>query len=136
MEYKASVNLMNKPGNLKGFANVTIGDEFVVKGLRIIEGEKGLFVSMPSRKVGEDYDDICYPITAEAREKLTGAVMKAYEYKLSQQEGQTNEEGKSDKKSGKKQSHKSTNISESKTADKEMSEDQEEQTETGPEMSM
>lgn len=102
MEYKASVNLMNKPGNLKGFANVTIGDEFVVKGLRIIEGEKGLFVSMPSRKVGEDYDDICYPITAEAREKLTGAVMKAYEYKLSQQEGQTNEEGKSDKKSGKK----------------------------------
>ena len=100
MEYKANVNLMTKPGNLKGFATVTINEEFVIKGLRIIEGEKGPLISMPSRKVGENYEDICFPITAEAREKINTAVIKAYEQKLSQQEEQTSENSKSDKKCG------------------------------------
>ena len=136
MEYKANVNLMTKPGNLKGFATVTINEEFVVKGLRIIEGEKGPFVSMSSRKVGENYEDICFPITAEVREKINTAVINAYEQKLSQQEEQTSENSKSDKKSGKKQSQKSSNVPKADENDKEISEAQEEQTEAGPEMSM
>ena len=53
MDYKANVTLMTKPGSLKGVASVSINEEFVVKGLRIYEGDNGPFVSMPSRKVGE-----------------------------------------------------------------------------------
>ena len=99
MDYKANVTLMTKPGSLKGVASVSINEEFVVKGLRIYEGDNGPFVSMPSRKVGENYEDICFPITAEGREALHSAVLEAYEQKLTQQEEQTNEEGKNNKKS-------------------------------------
>jgi len=136
MNYKASVNLINKPGNLKAIASVTMNEEFVIKGMRVIEGEKGLFISMPSRKVGENYEDICFPITAESRESLHNAVMKAYEHKLSQQEEQTNEKGENSKKSGSKKYREQSDEIKKDENNKEMSENQEEQTETGSEMSM
>lgn len=78
MNYKASVNLINKPGSLKGVASVSINDEFVVKGVRIFEGNDGLFVSMPPRKAGAKYEDICFPITKEGRENLHSAVLEVY----------------------------------------------------------
>ena len=136
MDYKAKVNLMTKPGNLKGLASVTINKEFVVTGVRIFENEKGPFVMMPSRKVGENYEDICFPITAEGREALHSAVLEAYEQKLTQQEEQTNEEGKNNKKSGNKKSQKQSDEHKADENSEEISENQEEQTETGPEMSM
>lgn len=136
MEYKANVNLTNKPGNLKGIASVSINDEFVVKGIRVVEGDKGVFVSMPSRKVGENYEDVCFPITNEGREALHKAVLDAYEQKLTQQEEQTNEEGKNNKKSGSKKSQKQSDAPKADENGEEMSEGQEEQTEAGPEMSM
>ena len=136
MDYKANVNLMTKPGNLKGLASVTINNEFVVTGVRIYEGDNGPFVSMPSRKVGENYEDICFPITAEGREALHSAVLEAYEQKLTQQEEQTNEEGKNKKKSGNKKSQKQSDEHKADENSEEISENQEEQTETGPEMSM
>jgi len=136
MDYKANVTLMTKPGNLKGIASVSLNDEFVIKGIRIYEGEKGPFISMPSRKVGEKFEDTCFPITNESREALHSAVLKAYEQKLSQQEEQTNENGKDSKNSRNKKSQKHTDAPKTDENNEEMSEDQEEQTEAGPEMSM
>lgn len=136
MDYKASVSLMTKPGNLKGIASVSINEEFVVRGVRIYEGDNGLYVKMPSQKYDGEYKDICFPITAESRTALHNAVMEAYEQKLSQQEEQTNEEGKNNKKSGNKKSQKQSDAPKADENSEEMSENKEEQTETGPEMSM
>ena len=65
--------------SLKAFANITIDDEFVVKGLKIVEGKNGTFVAFPSTQGddGEWYDD-AYPITAECREYVTDTVLDAY----------------------------------------------------------
>lgn len=67
-------------GNLLAFASATIGGCFAVNGLRVMDGEKGKFVAMPSNK-GSDgkYHDICCPTTAEMRKTLDAAVLGAYE---------------------------------------------------------
>lgn len=65
--------------NLKGTANITIDDCFVVKGILIMEGKNGLFMSMPSKKdKNGDYKDICFPITKEARQQIIDEIMKQY----------------------------------------------------------
>lgn len=79
--------------NTKAFASVNIGDAFAIHGIKIIEGEKGLFVSMPQRKDGEDYKDVFHPITAEAREELNKQIMDAYEQKLQEEQGEQLDEG-------------------------------------------
>ncbi len=64
---------------LKGFANVTFDGAFVVRGMKIIEGNDGLFVSMPSRKRSNGtYQDIAHPINRETRELIEESVLKAY----------------------------------------------------------
>jgi len=55
-----------------------------MEGVKIIEGSNGLFVSMPSYKVGNEYKDICFPITPECRKQLNDAVLGAYEQALTQ----------------------------------------------------
>lgn len=68
---------------LKGFANVTFDNEFVVRGIKIIEGSKGLFISMPSRKIRDkQYKDIAHPINNAAREKIQKAVLEEYKKEL------------------------------------------------------
>lgn len=66
-------------GAVKAYASVSLDGEFVVKGLKVIEGENGLWVSMPSRK-GRDgsYQDIFHPTSKEARDKIVNAVIEAY----------------------------------------------------------
>lgn len=65
-----------------GLASVTLEDVFVVTGIRIMDGKKGLFVSMPSRKNKEgDYQDICFPVTADFREYLHEKVLQEYNAK-------------------------------------------------------
>lgn len=74
-----------KPGDsIKGTASVNINGAFAVRGIKIIEGSSGLFVSMPSYKAGNEYKDICFPITAECRKQLNNAVLGAYEQALAQ----------------------------------------------------
>jgi len=65
--------------SVKAYASVSLDNEFVVKGLKIIESEKGLWVSMPSKK-GKDgsYQDLFHPVSKEARDKIVEAVLKAY----------------------------------------------------------
>jgi stage V sporulation protein G len=61
-------------------ASVVIDDAFVVHDLRVVNGEKGLFVAMPSRKLPNgDFRDICHPINAEARQQVQDAVLAQFE---------------------------------------------------------
>lgn len=90
------VTLIKNGGNVKAYASVNIGSAFAVKNLRIIEGNKGLFVAMPSVKNHKgEYDEIFFPISKESRAALNNAVITAYEQKLemaqSQQQEQKNE---------------------------------------------
>ena len=74
-----------RPGeSIKGTASVNINGAFAIRGVKIIEGSNGLFVSMPSYKVGNEYKDICFPITQECRKQLHEAVIGAYEQAISQ----------------------------------------------------
>lgn len=70
--------------SIKGTASVNINGAFAIIGVKIIEGSNGLFVSMPSYKVGNEYKDICFPITPECRKQLNDAVLGAYEQALTQ----------------------------------------------------
>ena len=66
-------------GKMKAVASITIDDEFVVHDIRIIEGEKGLFIAMPSRKSTEgEYRDIAHPISTETRENLQKLILVKY----------------------------------------------------------
>jgi stage V sporulation protein G len=67
-------------GKMKAIASITIDDAFVVRDIRVIEGQNGLFVAMPSRKTPEgEFRDIAHPITSEARELIQTAILKEYE---------------------------------------------------------
>jgi stage V sporulation protein G len=71
---------------LKAFANVTFDDAFVVRGLKVINGNNGYFVSMPSRKRPDGtYQDIAHPINNEMRDKLERAVLAEYEKTLKEE---------------------------------------------------
>jgi stage V sporulation protein G len=76
------ISLRNEE-RLKAFANITFDDEFVVRGLKVIEGNNGYFVSMPSRQRPDGtYQDIAHPINNEMRTRLEEVVLKAYEEEL------------------------------------------------------
>lgn len=80
---------------VKAFASATINNAFTVHGLRIIEGEKGKFVAMPSTSYQKDgkteYQETFHPVSSEARKTLTDAVMAAYENKLSEEQSPVND---------------------------------------------
>lgn len=117
MEYKASVKL-TKTGqskSLKAYASISIGNEFVVKGLTVRDGSNGNFVCMPSIKAGNEYRDIAFPITGEAREKITKAVLQAYEQELKNTEAKIGEKKKNVQKQGKVQSGNSDKKSDGKS---------------------
>ncbi len=64
---------------LKAYADVTFNGCFVVHGLKIIDGQKGMFVAMPSRKMPDgEYKDIAHPITPELRKEITETVIAKY----------------------------------------------------------
>ena len=67
-------------GKLKAYVDITFEESFVVHGLKIIEGQNGLFVAMPSRRMPNgEFKDIAHPITLELRSELTRVVLEAYE---------------------------------------------------------
>ncbi len=70
---------LREDGRLLAFANITLDDCFVVRGLKIIAGDDGYFVSMPSRKrQNGSYQDIAHPINNETRDEIENSVLKAY----------------------------------------------------------
>ncbi len=74
------VRPVRSDGKTRAIASITFDDAFVVKELKVVEGPSGLFVSMPSRKIGAGgYRDIAHPITSEAREEIQTAILAEFE---------------------------------------------------------
>jgi len=70
---------------LKAVASVTFDTEFVVHDIKILEGEEGMFIAMPSRKTPNgDFRDIAHPINQKTRDKIQKAVLEAYESEINQ----------------------------------------------------
>ena len=71
----------------KAVASITIDDCFVVHDIKIIEGEKGLFIAMPSKKATDgEYRDIAHPINSGTRDKLQQIILEKYEESLTEEE--------------------------------------------------
>lgn len=67
-------------GKMKAVASVTFDGEFVVHDIKVIDGRNGLFIAMPSKKMGEgDFRDIAHPLTSETRNKIKEAILDAYD---------------------------------------------------------
>lgn len=85
------VRSIRSEGKMKALVSVTFDDEFVIHDIKIIEGQNGLFVAMPSRKVGDGaHRDIAHPLISESRTKLKDAIFEAYETVLAKEK--TNDE--------------------------------------------
>lgn len=77
------IRKMNDEGKMKAIVSVTFDDSFVVHDIKIIEGQNGLFIAMPSRKVAEgDYRDIAHPINSDTRASLQEIILAEYEKAL------------------------------------------------------
>lgn len=77
------VRKITKEGKMKAIVSITIDDEFVVHDIKVIEGEKGLFIAMPSKKAADgEYRDIAHPINSSTRESIQSIVLDAYEKAL------------------------------------------------------
>ena len=64
---------------LRGIASVLLDDSFAIHDIRIIEGDNGLFIAMPSRKTATgEYKDVCHPINPDVRTEFTNAFLDAY----------------------------------------------------------
>lgn len=80
------VRKVAKEGKMKAVVSITIDDEFVVHDIKVIEGEKGLFIAMPSRKTGDgEYRDIAHPINSQIRNKIQTMVLEKYEDALQEE---------------------------------------------------
>lgn len=74
------VRKISKEGKMKAVVSVTIDDEFVVHDIKVIEGDKGLFIAMPSRRSSDgEYRDVAHPINTSTRERLQTVILEAYE---------------------------------------------------------
>lgn len=81
------VRRLNGDGKMKAIVSITFDDEFVVHDIKVIEGQNGLFIAMPSRRMGDgDFRDIAHPLVSETRNKIKDAVLDAYERALAEQE--------------------------------------------------
>ena len=73
------VRKIAKEGKMKAIVSITIDDEFVVHDIKVIEGDKGLFIAMPSKKATDgEYRDIAHPISQTTRENIQGTILEAY----------------------------------------------------------
>ncbi len=74
------IRRVEKEGKMKAVASITLDDEFVVHDIKIIEGEKGLFIAMPSRKASDgEYRDIAHPINSNTREQIQNLILEKYQ---------------------------------------------------------
>lgn len=74
------VRKLSDEGKMRGIVSVTFDDAFVVHDIKIIEGQNGLFIAMPSRKINEtEFRDVAHPINSSMRSDLQEHILKAYE---------------------------------------------------------
>jgi len=73
------IRMINKESKMRAVVSVTFDDCFVVHDIKVIEGEKGLFIAMPSKKTPDgEYRDIAHPINSEMRNRLESVILDAY----------------------------------------------------------
>lgn len=78
---------VNTEGRMKAIASITIDHEFVVHDIRVIDGNNGMFVAMPSKRTPDgEFRDIAHPITSNTREKIQSVVLAEYDQVGDQQE--------------------------------------------------
>lgn len=76
-----------KEGKMKAVVSVTLDDEFVVHDIKVIEGENGLFIAMPSKKASDgEYRDIAHPINSNTRDAMQKQILESYEKALMEEE--------------------------------------------------
>ena len=77
-------------GNVLANASATINGCFAVKGIRVMNGSRGPFVSMPSFRTGNGYKDVCFPCTREFKQAFDSVVLEAYQQEMSLRQEQSN----------------------------------------------
>ena len=83
------VRKVAREGKMKAIVSITLDNEFVVHDIKIIEGEKGVFIAMPSRKAADgEYRDIAHPINSETRDRIQNIILTKYEAALLEEEMQ------------------------------------------------
>ncbi len=87
------VRKVSKEGKMKALVSITLDNEFVVHDIKVIEGDKGLFIAMPSKKTGDgEYRDIAHPINSETRDKIQGIILEKYEIAMLESETEEKED--------------------------------------------
>lgn len=77
------VRKITKEGKMRAIVSITIDDEFVIHDIKVIEGDKGLFIAMPSKKATDgEYRDIAHPINSSTRERIQKVILQGYEKAL------------------------------------------------------
>lgn len=77
------IRKITKEGKMKAIASITIDNEFVIHDIKVIEGEKGLFIAMPSKKTADgEYRDIAHPINSDTRDHIQSTILERYEQSL------------------------------------------------------
>lgn len=91
------VRKIAKEGKMKAVVSITLDEEFVVHDIKVIEGDKGLFIAMPSRRAGDgEYRDIAHPINSETRERLQRIILEQYEKVSAETDAETVAEEKTE----------------------------------------
>ena len=81
------IRKISEEGKMKAVVSITFDDEFVVHDIKVIEGEKGLFIAMPSRKTTDgEYRDIAHPINSETRDRIQNLILGKYDEVLQQED--------------------------------------------------
>ena len=81
------IRRVEKEGKMKAVVSITIDEEFVVHDIKIIEGEKGLFIAMPSRKAADgEYRDIAHPINSDTRDRIQKLILEKYQETIAVEE--------------------------------------------------
>ncbi len=77
------VRKVTKEGKMKAVVSITLDNEFVVHDIKVIEGDKGLFIAMPSRRSSDgEYRDIAHPLNSDTRDRIQAMILKGYEEAL------------------------------------------------------
>ena len=81
------IRKVEKEGTMKAVVSITIDEEFVVHDIKVIEGDKGLFIAMPSRKAADgEYRDIAHPINSDTRERIQTLILQKYQETMAAEE--------------------------------------------------
>ena len=81
------VRKVTQEGKMKAIVSVTFDDAFVVHDIKVIEGEKGLFIAMPSKKSADgEFRDIAHPINSSTREKIQSIILERYQQSLDEEQ--------------------------------------------------